>query len=66
MTIQKLKRALDILCADGNKSDEMSAKHDELFLGGPRPEALSEMEIKELKELGVAWDVSYDCWHTFV
>ena len=45
---------------------DIAAEHDELWMGGPDAKNLSEVQIKELNDLGVHWDEDSQSWHMFV
>lgn len=65
MNIGKLAEGLKILIDHGTGDEPLNATHDELFIGGPSPAALSEDDFSRLKRLGFRWDQDETCWAVF-
>lgn len=63
MTIKKLHAALSILVRE-QPDDYIAAEHDEIYVGGYKPDLLSEAEKLELKKLG--FFESENCWKCFI
>jgi len=65
--VKNLYKALGILISyDMGDNVDIAAEHDELWMGGPDAKNLSEVQIKELNDLGVHWDEDSQSWHMFV
>lgn len=45
---------------------EVSSGHDEVFLGGPDPSALTPEDLAKLEKLNFRYDDKFDCWAVFV
>lgn len=45
---------------------EISAEHDEIYVGGVHPEAIGGDDLKKLKAMDWSWNKQYDAWHHFV
>lgn len=64
MTLADLSAATQILSSyypDGN----VSVEHDEIFLGGARPDELAQGDEAKLIELGFDWHEGFDSWQAF-
>lgn len=63
MTRQKLMKALEIFGKYPSKRNYLASEHDEIWVGGPSPEVMSEEDRAFLEEECWAWVPSDDAWN---
>ncbi len=61
-----IRTLLAIGTALGDIDSSISPQHDELLIGGPDPDDLTEQQLSELDHLGCRWDPIETCWRVFV
>lgn len=49
-----------------NDNAEFDAQHDEIFCGGPPPDAVTDDDKKVLEENRWRWSEEFECWRKFV
>lgn len=62
--MKQIRDGLNILLKYEPDGD-CAAEHDVFYVGGGKPEDISEEDRAELEKLGWFWDDSLDSWSTF-
>lgn len=63
-----MKRVLEglTILAKYATDDHFAAEHDEIYVAGPPPKAMTIEDRAKLAELGFSYDRSLETWHKFV
>lgn len=65
MNVTDLHKVLGIFVRYDPK-DYIAAEHDEIWIGGVRPDRMTEEERKTVADCHVTWDSTTESWHGFV
>ena len=68
--MERLLKVLQILLSykteeNSNTPWMISAEHDEIYMGGPKPISIDDEDLEKLSEYRCRWDEVYESWVIF-